>query len=115
MDQRSCGYVSRSDCGKRSACDVYRKYRSPFDPRRKFRKRHPIIEAHSTGYVGDDESCGHDSEQCADQRTDRAESINLASQRPDKAKQLEELWDRQLAEMSQLAAKTAPRKRNSAK
>ena len=43
-----------------------------------------------------------------DLRTDRAESHNLAQERPEKAKQLEALWDRQLEAISRLAAKTAP-------
>ena len=44
-----------------------------------------------------------------DLRSDRAESRNLAKQRPEKAKELEELWDRQLQQTSKLAAKTVPR------
>lgn len=45
-----------------------------------------------------------------DLRHDRAESRNLAGQQPEKAKELESLWDRQLAELSRLAEKTAPRR-----
>jgi len=53
-----------------------------------------------------------------DLRSDRAESQNLAQERPGKAKELEALWNRQLEAMSRLAAKTAPqpsRKKRSAK
>ena len=42
-----------------------------------------------------------------DLSNDRAESNNLIKKHPDKAKELEALWNRQLAETSQLAAKTA--------
>jgi arylsulfatase len=42
-----------------------------------------------------------------DLTTDRAESRNLAAERPDKARELETLWTHQLAEMSRLAEKTA--------
>lgn len=42
-----------------------------------------------------------------DLRTDRAESNNLARQNPQKVAELETLWNRELAEISQLAAKTA--------
>lgn len=42
-----------------------------------------------------------------DLRTDRAESKNLAGQNPQKVAELEALWNRELAEISQLAAKTA--------
>jgi arylsulfatase len=41
-----------------------------------------------------------------DLRSDRAESNNLASAMPDKARQLAAIWDQQLEEMSELAAKT---------
>jgi arylsulfatase len=41
-----------------------------------------------------------------DLRTDRAESQNLASAQPEKAAELEALWNRQVEEMTQLAAKT---------
>ena len=53
-----------------------------------------------------------------DLRNDRAESHNLAQERPEKAKELEALWNRQLEAMSRLAAKTAPppsQKKRSAK
>lgn len=43
-----------------------------------------------------------------DLTTDRAESRNLANEHPEKAKELEALWNRQLDETSRLAAKTAP-------
>jgi arylsulfatase A-like enzyme len=43
-----------------------------------------------------------------DFRDDRAESHNLVQTRPDKAKELEALWNRQLEAMSRLAAETAP-------
>lgn len=42
-----------------------------------------------------------------DLRTDRAEAHNLATQLPDQAAKLEAQWNRQLAEFSSLAAKTA--------
>ncbi|MHC4405166.1 MAG: arylsulfatase [Planctomycetota bacterium] len=42
-----------------------------------------------------------------DLRNDRAESHNLAQERPEKAKELEALWNRELEAMSRLAAKTA--------
>ena len=45
-----------------------------------------------------------------DLRNDRAESNNLINEHPDKAKELEALWNQQLEEASSLAAKTAPRK-----
>jgi len=41
---------------------------------------------------------------------DRAESTNLIKQHPEKAKELEALWNRHLEETSKLAAKTAPKK-----
>lgn len=44
-----------------------------------------------------------------DLRDDRAESNNLAEERPEKAKELESLWDSQLKAMMALAAKTAPK------
>jgi len=53
-----------------------------------------------------------------DLRDDRAESHNLAAERPEKAKELEALWNRQLEATSRLAAKTAPqpsRKKKAAK
>jgi arylsulfatase len=43
-----------------------------------------------------------------DLRDDRAESKDLAQQQPEKARELEALWNRQLEAMSRLAAKTAP-------
>jgi arylsulfatase len=43
-----------------------------------------------------------------DLRTDRAESHNLAREQPEKARELEALWNRQLEDMRRLAAKTAP-------
>lgn len=43
-----------------------------------------------------------------DMREDRAESHDLAKQMPEKAAELEAEWNRQLAEYSELAAKTAP-------
>jgi arylsulfatase len=43
-----------------------------------------------------------------DLTTDRAESNNRANEHPEKAKELEALWNRQLEETSRLAAKTAP-------
>ena len=43
-----------------------------------------------------------------DLRNDRAESNNLAQERPEKARELEALWNAQLQAMSRLAAKTAP-------
>lgn len=43
-----------------------------------------------------------------DLSTDRAESQNLVQQRPEKAKELEALWNRELDAMSQLVARTAP-------
>jgi arylsulfatase len=42
-----------------------------------------------------------------DLRDDRAESHDLAKERPEKAEELETLWNRQLEAMSRLAAKTA--------
>jgi arylsulfatase len=42
-----------------------------------------------------------------DLRTDRAESRNLAQEHPNKAKELETLWNKQTEEMSRLAEKTA--------
>jgi arylsulfatase len=44
-----------------------------------------------------------------DLRTDRAESRNLAKQHPEKVQELEAQWNRQLEEISRLAAKTAPK------
>ena len=41
---------------------------------------------------------------------DRSESHNLAQERSEKAKELEDLWNRQLEAMSRLAAKTAPQR-----
>ena len=41
---------------------------------------------------------------------DRAESMNLAKKNPEKAQQLETLWQQQLEQMRELAAKTARRK-----
>jgi len=41
-----------------------------------------------------------------DMSTDRAESVNLVSSQPEKAKQLEAMWNKQLKEVSDLAAKT---------
>jgi arylsulfatase A-like enzyme len=49
-----------------------------------------------------------------DLTSDRAESHNLASQHPEKAKELEALWNRQLEETSQLAAKTMPQQKQKA-
>jgi arylsulfatase len=42
-----------------------------------------------------------------DLRDDRAESHNLAQERPEKVQELETLWQGQLEAMSRLAAKTA--------
>jgi arylsulfatase len=42
-----------------------------------------------------------------DLRKDRAESQNLAQELPEKAKELESLWNQQTEEMSRLAEKTA--------
>ena len=42
-----------------------------------------------------------------DFRTDRAESNNLATQRPEKVQELERLWNRELESITLLAAKTA--------
>jgi arylsulfatase len=42
-----------------------------------------------------------------DLRGDRAESRNLAQEQPEKAKELEALWNRELEAMSRLAAQTA--------
>ncbi len=53
-----------------------------------------------------------------DLRGDRAESHNLVRQRPEKAKELQALWEGRLEAMSRLAAKTprsAPKKRRSKK
>ncbi len=44
-----------------------------------------------------------------DLRDDRAESHNLAQERPEKATELDALWNEQLEAMSRLAAKTAPK------
>ena len=44
-----------------------------------------------------------------DLRKDRAESNNLAGDRPEKVKELESLWNQQLEAYSQLASQTAPR------
>jgi arylsulfatase len=46
-----------------------------------------------------------------DLRTDRAESHNLTLEHPDKAKELETLWNDELKAMSRLAAETAPQPR----
>jgi len=46
-----------------------------------------------------------------DLRNDRAESRNLLRKHPEKAKELEALWNRQVEETSRLAAKTAPKER----
>lgn len=43
-----------------------------------------------------------------DLRSDRAESRNLAQEQPEKAKELEARWNRQLEEMVRLASKTPP-------
>ena len=43
-----------------------------------------------------------------DLRNDRAESNNLAQEHPEKASELEALWNRQIEAMSSLAAETAP-------
>ena len=43
-----------------------------------------------------------------DLRSDRAESTNLASEQPEKAQELEALWNKQLEETRRLAAETAP-------
>jgi arylsulfatase A-like enzyme len=43
-----------------------------------------------------------------DLRNDRAEANDLAAERPEKATELEEEWNRQLTEFSNLAANTAP-------
>jgi len=50
-----------------------------------------------------------------DLRDDRAESRNLAKDHPERVRELETLWNRQLEETSRLAAKTAPRKKPAAK
>ena len=50
-----------------------------------------------------------------DLRNDRAESRNLAQEQPEKAKKLEDLWNRQLEATSRLAAKTAPQPRQKKK
>jgi arylsulfatase len=42
-----------------------------------------------------------------DLKTDRAESHNLAKEHPDKAKELESLWNQKTEDMSELASKTA--------
>jgi hypothetical protein len=42
-----------------------------------------------------------------DLSTDRAEANNLADTRPEKARELEALWERQLAATIELASKTA--------
>lgn len=42
-----------------------------------------------------------------DLRTDRAESHDLAAKRPEKARELEKVWNRRLEAMKRLAAKTA--------
>ena len=47
-----------------------------------------------------------------DLRTDRAESRNLATAFPERAKELESLWQQQLEEFRQLAAQTAPPQSN---
>jgi arylsulfatase len=47
-----------------------------------------------------------------DLRTDRAEAHNLATANPEKAKELESLWNQQLEAMSELATKTAPQRGN---
>lgn len=44
-----------------------------------------------------------------DLRSDRAESHNLAAEMPEKAKELEALWNKQLQATIELAAKTAPK------
>ena len=44
-----------------------------------------------------------------DLKTDRAESQDLAQQQPEKAKQLESLWNRQVEAFLQLTAKNSPR------
>jgi arylsulfatase len=41
-----------------------------------------------------------------DLKTDRAEQHNLATQMPDKAKQMEQEWERQAASYTELAKKT---------
>ncbi|MDH3717778.1 MAG: arylsulfatase [Planctomycetota bacterium] len=46
-----------------------------------------------------------------DLHSDRAESRNLATERPDQAQELAALWDRQLEQTSRLAEKTLPRRR----
>jgi arylsulfatase len=43
-----------------------------------------------------------------DLRTDRAESRNLASERPETVRELSAVWERQLSEFVELARKTAP-------
>ena len=43
-----------------------------------------------------------------DLRTDRAESRNLAAEQPEKVGELRAVWERQLAEFTELARKTAP-------
>ena len=45
-----------------------------------------------------------------DLKTDRAESTNLVSQNPDLAKSMEALWNRELKHVSDVAAKTKPKK-----
>ncbi|MBN2295964.1 MAG: arylsulfatase [Pirellulales bacterium] len=53
----------------------------------------------------------NDSWELYDLSNDRAESHNLVQERPEKAKELESLWNRELKDISRLAAKTA-RKRS---
>ncbi|MCU0879797.1 MAG: arylsulfatase [Pirellulaceae bacterium] len=43
-----------------------------------------------------------------DLKTDRAESHNLAAEKPEKARELAAMWDRETAEITELAALTAP-------
>jgi len=50
-----------------------------------------------------------------DLSTDRAESNNLAAEHPDKAAELEAAWNRQLTEISDLAAKTPPAEKRTTK
>lgn len=53
----------------------------------------------------------NDSWELYDLRTDRAESRNLAREHPEKVKELEAQWQRELDGMSKLAAQTAPQQK----
>jgi arylsulfatase len=79
-----------------------------------------LHEGHRAIRVGDWKlvAAKNDPWELYDLRTDRAESHNLAQERPEEAKELESQWNRQLEAMSRLAAKTAPKpgkKKRSAK